>query len=300
MRNRSQPVINWITAYQADLISGRAVAGEYVKKIYTRLTDGISDGTYIYDGRKANKAIDFIEAFCRHCEGRSDLIRLELWQKALLSAIFGIVEPDGRRVFREVFIVIGRKNGKTLLAAAITAYMAYADGEYGAKIYVLAPKMDQSRILFDNFRQMIDKDGELKQSARKRRLDMYIDATNTAIMALAFNARKSDGFNPQLVINDELAGWPAAKGQLQMEVMKSALGARRQPLILSISTAGYINDGPYDELWARGMSIINGESEERRLLPVLYTIDDITKWDHLDEIRKANLPVLGGLFLLGY
>ena len=283
---------NWIQAYYGALTSGAALAGQYVLKIYKRLLDGISSETYIFDAQKANRAITFIETFCRHCEGRNDLLILELWQKALISAIFGIVEKDGRRVFREVFIVVGRKNGKTLLAAAITAYMAFADGEYGAKIYCLAPKMDQSRILFDNFRQMIEKDSDMSSMAKKRRLDMYIESTNSAIMPLAFNARKSDGFNPQLVINDELSSWPANLGLLQMEVMKSALGARRQPLILSISTAGYINDGAYDVLWTRGVSIINGDSEERRYLPIFYTIDDVTQWDSIEEIKKAN-PNIG-------
>ena len=135
------------------------------------------------------------------------MLKLELWKKALVSAIFGIVDADGLRVWREVFAVIGRKNGKTLFASAIIACMAYLDGEYGAKIYCLAPKLEQANIVYDNFYQMLKKEPELAALSKKRRSDIYIDESNTAIKPLAFNAKKSDGFNPHLVVNDEVASW---------------------------------------------------------------------------------------------
>ena len=109
---------------------------------------------------------------------------------------------------------------------------------------------------------------------------------------LAFNAKKSDGFNPHLTVCDEIASWPAEQGLKQYEVMKSALGARKQPMILSISTAGYVNDGPYDELMKRATAVLLGSSEERRLLPILYIIDDPSKWDDLEELKKSN-PNMG-------
>ena len=217
---------------------------------------------------------------------------MELWQKAAVSLIFGIVDEDNVRIFREVFIVIGRKNGKTLFASAVIAYMAYLDGEYGAKIYCLAPKLEQANIVYDNFFQMIKKEPELSELAKKRRSDIYIEESNTAIKPLAFNAKKSDGFNPHLVVNDEVASWRGDGGLKQYEVMKSALGARRQPLILSISTAGYENDGIFDELMARSTAFLKGGSKERRLLPLLYMIDDVEKWNDLEELKKAN-PNMG-------
>ena len=220
---------------------------------------------YFYDARKAERAIRFIEEFCHHCEGRDDLIRLELWQKAMVAVIFGIVDADGFRIWREVFIVIGRKNGKTLLAAAMIAYLAYIDGEYGAKIYCLAPKLDQAMIVYDNFYQMILKEPELSDVTKKRRSDIYIAETNTAIKPLAFSAKKSDGFNPHAVINDELGSWVGDAGLKQYDVMKSAQGARRQPLIISITTAGYVHDGIYDELLTRSTAFLKGHSAESRL-----------------------------------
>lgn len=286
------PFANYIQEYHHRIQTGEIVAGEWIKLLYDKVTAGLRDGLYFFDDRRASNAIRFIETFCHHCEGRDDLITLELWQKASISIIFGIVDEDGLRIWREVFFVMGRKNGKSLLASAIIAYMVYLDGEYGAKVYCLAPKLEQAAIVYDNFCRMIEREPELEELARKRRSDIYLESTNTVVRPLAFNAKKSDGFNPHLTVCDEIASWPAEQGLKQYEVMKSALGARRQPLILSISTAGYVNDGPYDELMKRATAVLQGSSEERRLLPILYMIDDPKKWDDIDELKKAN-PNMG-------
>jgi len=139
---------------------------------------------------------------------------------------------------------------------------------------------------------MVLKEPELSDITKKRRSDIYVAETNTAVKALAFSAKKSDGFNPHGVINDELASWVGDGGLKQYEVMKSALGARLQPLILSFTTAGYIHDGIYDELMKRSTAFLKGNSRERRLLPILYTIDDPGKWRDLNELKKAN-PNMG-------
>ena len=220
------------------------------------------------------------------------MIALELWQKSTVCLMFGIVDEDGLRIFREVFLVMGRKNGKSLFASACIAYMDYLDGEYGAKIYCLAPKLEQAAIVYENFYRMIAQEPELAALAKKRRSDIYIEETNSSVKPLAFNAKKSDGFNPHMTVCDEIASWPAEQGLKQYEVMKSALGARKQPMILSISTAGYVNDGPYDELLTRSTAVLLGNSEERRLLPILYMVDDPKKWDDIEELKKAN-PNMG-------
>ncbi len=279
---------NYIYEYYDAIESGKIKVGRWIKLLYAYIVNGLQTGAFFFEAKKANKAIRFIENFCHHCEGRSDLLKLELWQKACVSVIFGIVEADKTRVFREVFIVIGRKNGKTLFASAIIAYMSYLDGEYGAKTYCLAPKLEQANIVYDNFYQMILKEPELSEISRKRRSDIYVEESNTVIKPLAFNAKKSDGFNPHLVVNDEVASWRGDGGLKQYEVMKSALGARRQPLILSISTAGYENDGIFDELMKRSTAFLKGNSKERRLCPFIYMIDDVDKWNDLSELEKAN------------
>lgn len=288
------PYSNYIFEYADAIKAGCVVVGEWVRLIYEILVEGLNSGKWHFDSKKANKAIRFIENFCHHSEGRSDLLKLELWQKAIVSAIFGIVGRDGLRQFREIFIIVARKNGKTLFAAAIIAYMAYLDGEYGAKIYCLAPKLEQADLVYDAFYQIVQADEELGDPAftKKRRSDIYVKEFNTSIKRLAFNSKKSDGFNPHLAVCDEIEAWPGEQGLKQYEVMKSALGARKQPLILSISTAGYLNDGIYDELMKRATAFLKGSSEEMRLLPFLYTIDDMQKWDDMEELKKAN-PNLG-------
>ena len=286
------PFANPIQEYYHRMKAGEIVVGKWILLMYEKITAGLRDGLYFFDDRKANRAIAFVENFCHHCEGRNDLIKLELWQKATVSVIFGIVDENGLRVFREVFLVMGRKNGKSLLASAIIAYVKYLDGEYGAKIYCLAPKLEQAAIVYDNFHKMVMAEPELAELVTKRRSDIYMETTNSVTKPLAFNAKKSDGFNPHLVVCDEIASWPAEQGLKQYEVMKSALGARKQPLILSISTAGYVNDGIYDELMMRATGVLLGTSEERRLCPLLYMIDDIEKWDDIEELKKAN-PNMG-------
>ncbi len=288
----SAPFASYIHEYHHKMQTGEVVVGKWIKLLYDQIVNGLRDGLFYFDGKKANKAIEFIETFCRHCEGRNDYITLELWQKATVCLMFGIVDEDGLRQFREVFMVMGRKNGKSLFASACIAYMAYLDGEYGVKIYCLAPKLEQAAIVYDNFYKMIHQEPELDTLAQKRRSDIHLESTNTAIKPLAFNAKKSDGFNPHMAVCVEIASWPAEQGLKQYEVMKSALGARKQPMILSISTAGYVNDGPYDELMMRSTAVLMGTSEERRLLPILYIIDDVEKWDDIEELKKSN-PNMG-------
>lgn len=280
---------NWIFKYHEAIQKKEVIVGVWVRLCFEILTTGLLNGEWEFNEKKANKAIKFIENFCHHSEGRSDLLHLELWQKAIVSAIFGIMDKTtGYRQFREVFIIVARKNGKTLFAAAIAAYMTYVDGEYGAKVYFLAPKLDQADLVYDAFYQIVQSDDELDSITKKRRSDIYIKAFNTSVKKIAFNSKKSDGFNPQLVVNDEMEAWPGDQGLKQYEVMTSALGARKQPLIISIATAGYVNDGIFDELFKRATAFLKGNSREKRLLPFIYMIDDIEKWDSIEELKKSN------------
>lgn len=285
-------MVNPIFAYQEAIESGVETVGYWIRLFYSLLVRGLLEGRYVYNAKKANKAIRFIENFCHHCEGRDDLLKLEPWQKALVATIFGVMDLTGRRQFREIFIVVARKNGKSLLAAAIIAYCLVCDGEYGAKIYCVAPKLAQADLIYSAFWQMVKKEPELAAMIRPRKSDYYLEATNSSVMKIAFNSKKSDGFNPHLTACDEIASWPGERGLKQYEVMTSAVGAREQPLTLSISTAGYENEGIYDELMKRSTRFLLGNSQETRLAPFLYIIDDRKKWDDMEELRKSN-PNLG-------
>lgn len=286
--------MNDLLSYYQGIKDGTYMVGKWIVLLYNLIITGLENEAFFYNQKSANKAIRFIEGFCRHHEGAlaPQHIRLEPWEKALVSVLFGIVDSSNLRQWREAFIVIARKQGKTILAAAISAYCAYLDGEYGGRVYFAAPKLDQANLCYDALFQMIQKEPELSALAKKRRSDIYLPASNTTIKSIAFSAKKSDGLNISLGVADEVASWQGDQGLKFYEVLKSSMGARRQPLLISISSAGYINDGIYDELMKRATRVLLGDSKEKRFLPVLYMIDNPEKWNDITELQKSN-PNLG-------
>lgn len=285
---------NFILEYWQKIKEGSEVVGRWVFLLYELIVARIEDGTYIFDQKKANRAIKFIETFCRHNKGKlaPRVLKLELWEKAFISTLYGIVDENGKRWFREVALFVGRKCGKTLIAAAIMTYEAFVDGEFGSEIYCIAPKLDQSDLVFSAFEFTKDKNPDLAKRARKRKNDYIIDRTNTTIKKIAFSEKKADGYNPMLTVADEMSSWPSLRGLKQYEVMTSGTGSREEPITLSISSGGYVNDGVYDELFKRGTAFLLGHSREKHLLPVFYIIDDKNKWDDINELRKS-LPNMG-------
>ena len=285
---------NWILRYYQMIRDGSVTTGRWINLLYDRIIQDLEAKEYFFDQKKANRVIGFFEKFTHHSKGSlaPRLVKLEPWQKALLSCAFGLVDGNGARHYREILVQMGRKCGKSLLASGVGEYMAYADGEYGADVYMLAPKLDQADIVFNDFWQSISAEPDLMKMTKKRKMDIYIEQTNTSIKKVPFADKKSDGFNPHLSICDEIAAWPGENGIKQYEVMTSALGSREQPMIFSITTANYINGGIYDELYRRATSFLLGNSKEKRLLPFLYQIDDVEKWNDLSELQKS-IPNLG-------
>ena len=305
---------NFIYAYYQQIKDGSVTVGKWVQKVYEYIVTGLQNKDFFFDQKKANHAITWIESHCFHTEGELAPGRLELvlWQKAFLSIMFGVVDSDGNRQFRECLLIVGRKNGKTLFAASIMDYVWHNDG-FGARCYNVAPKLDQAELAYNSVWTMVTLDPEyqakfaesrvLDSSRRKmnpddptmekhRMTDLFIPGTNSTVKKIAFNARKSDGLNPSMVLADELGSWFGEQGLKQYEVLKSGMGARKQAILLSITTAGYVNDGIYDELLKRSTRFLNGDSKEKRLLPMLYMIDDVEKWNDINELRKSN-PNLG-------
>ena len=314
MKKKKKNEDNAILSYYQRITDGSETVGRWVKLIYEYLVHGLDEKLFFWDQKKANAAIDWIEGHCFHTEGPKapSSLSLELWQRAMISAIFGIVDENGARQFRECVLVVGRKNGKSLLAAAIANYTFRVDGGFGTKVYCIAPKLEQADIIYNDIWAMITLDpewqkmkeicSELDRHERKknddsmlpkhRQSDLSISGTNSTVKKIAFSAKKSDGFNPSLAICDEVAAWEGDKGLKQYEVLKSGMGARPEGLLLSCTTSGYINDSIYDELIKRSTRFLLGDSKERRLLPLLYMIDDIEQWNNINELRKAN-PNLG-------
>lgn len=284
---------NYIYEYYQQITSGQTVVGRWVLLWYEIIIKGLENKSFFYDAKKAQRAIKFIENFVHHHEGAlaPQLVKLELWQKATLSIIFGIVDAEGLRQFREVVLVVARKNGKTLFAAGVAEYMTFLD-DYGGRIYFCAPKLEQANLCFEAFNQSIRQEPELAELAKKRRTDVYVEDNNTTAKPLAFSAKKSDGLNVSLCVADEISSWQGDAGLKFYEVIKSSFGARKQPLLFSISTAGYQNESIYDELIKRGTRVLLGDSKETRLAPFFYMIDDVARWNDINELRKSN-PNLG-------
>lgn len=285
---------NYILEYYQKINDGTITAGNYIKILYKIIVNGLENKSFYFDSKKANRAVRFIEIFCHHSKGplAPGLIKLELWQKAMISCIFGIVNEQGKRQFREIFILVGRKCGKSLLASGIMEVIAYIDDGYGNDIYCLAPKLDQTEIVFNNFFNSVKMEPDLESKTQKRKSDIYIEESNTSVKKIAFDEKKSDGFNPQLTICDEIAAWVGEGGIKQYNVMTSALGSRDEPLVVSITTANYVNGGIYDDLFKRATAFLLGNSKEKTFIPFLYMIDDLEKWNDINELYKS-LPNLG-------
>ena len=305
---------NWIYAYYQGIKNGTYTVGQWIELVYARIIAGLEANEYQFDQKKANAAIEWIETHCFHTEGplAPGPLKLAVWQKAMLSCIYGLVDEEGHRQFREVVLLVARKSGKTKLASSIAAYTWRLDGGFGSRVFCVAPKLDQADLVYNDVWTMTQLDPEwqeLKEElsvrdahnkkilddsmlARHRQSDLSIPGTNSTVKKIAFSAKKSDGFNPSLAICDEVAAWAGDQGLKQYEVMKSGMGARPEGILLSCTTSGYISDGIFDELIKRSTRFLLGDSKERKLLPFLYMIDDIEKWNDINELRKSN-PNLG-------
>jgi phage terminase large subunit-like protein len=309
---------NYILAYYQAIKSGRETAGKWIHAIYEYIIKGLQEKAFYFDVKKANTAVEWIENNCFHTEGplAPGPFHLELWEKAFISCLYGIVNENGLRLPREVLLVVGRKNGKSQLAACIAKYEWFQYGGYGAKIYTIAPKLDQADIIYNNIWQQVVIDPSYKaqqkqldelrgqrtatqrakriieEMPRHRMSDLYLPSNNGTVKKIAFSAKKSDGFNPSFCVCDEVAAWEGDQGLKQYEVLKSGMGARPEGLLLSCTTSGYINDSIFDELMKRATRFLMGDSKETKFFPFIYMIDDVEKWNDINELRKSN-PNLG-------
>lgn len=306
---------NYIYAYYQRICDGSVVVGNWIRMVYEYIIRGLENREIFFDQKKANKAIEWIEKHCFHVEGElaPGPFVMELWQKAIVSCIFGIVDASGKRQWREVLLVVARKNGKSIFASAIANYVLQVDGGFGCRVYNIAPKLEQADIIYGNAWTMMTVDPEYRAKKeriekmraqthsrvnddptmpKKRVSDIFLPETNSTMKKIAFSAKKSDGYNPSLAICDEIASWSGEQGLRQYEVLKSGMGARPEGMMLSCTTSGYINDSIYDELIKRSTRFLLGDSKEKRLLPFLYMIDDPDKWNDINELRKSN-PNLG-------
>lgn len=285
--------MNWIKAYADKIEAGEIVTSKRVRKVYARLVyDMDNPGKYRFDEAKANRPIEFIERFCKHSKGEwaGQPVRLELFQKAFISALFGFVDSEtGLRKYREAFFMVARKNGKSTMLAGIALYLLLADGEAGAEIYSVATKKDQAKIIFDETCNMVAQSPYLRKHIRKRKSDLYFPAAMSKIQALGKNSDTLDGLNGSGIIIDELHG---IKDRNLYEVMKQSQSARRQPLLVMITTAGTVRECIFDDMYEYAGKVVDGVINDPTFLPIIYELDAKAEWTDPAAWFKAN-PGLG-------
>lgn len=281
--------MNYIKEYINQIDEGKIVVGEKVKKIYKRLLKESDDKSlpFYFDEETGNRPIEFIETFCKQAEGEiGKPIKLELFQKAYIQALFGFIYRDtGLRRFNETMFLVGRKNGKTTMLSAIALYMMIADGEGSAECYSVATKKDQASKAFKSACAMRAQSPEIRAIINKRRTDMYMPSTFSSFEPLSSDSDTLDGLNSHLVIIDELH---AIKDRNLYDVMKQSTSSRRQPLVVMITTAGYVRECIFDEIYNYANNVLNGTAKNDSFLPVLYELDKTEEWKDIKCWAKAN------------
>lgn len=286
---------NWINLNRKN----RRRTPKKVHKVYNELVRIINDpkSEWEYDPAKGNHAIEFIENFCRHSKGSmgGKPFILELWQKALIAATFGMVHKiDGTRKYQEVMLVVGRKNGKSTLAAAVGLYLQMADGEPGAEIYAVATKRDQARIIWLEAKRMVQKSPTLRKRMKTLVAEINSDFNDSFFRPLGRDSDTLDGLNVHGALLDEIHAW---KDVNLYDVVVDGTTAREEPLVFITTTAGTVRESVFDIKYDEAERVINGFEDpdgykNERFLPIIYELDDRKKWQIKDYWYQPN-PGLG-------
>ena len=287
--------MNYVLEYWDAIKTGKIVTSRRVRAVYERLAREIrrprKNSPYYFDEEVGERPILFAEKFCKQSQGVIGApLKLELFQKAYIQALFGFLEKEtGYRRFRETMFLVGRKNGKSTLLAAIALYMLIADYEGAAEVYSVATKKDQAKKVLTEAINMVKQSPELRAVLKKRRNDLYFPATASIFEALASDSNTLDGLNSHAVIIDELH---AIKDRNLYEVMKQSTSSRRQPLVVMITTSGTVRESVYDSIYELACRIADGELNDPTFLPILYELDSREEWLNPTKWQKAN-PGLG-------
>jgi phage terminase large subunit-like protein len=302
-RRRMQPPApaDPVTQYALDVVAGRQLAGTLVRKAAERHLQDLATGAQrglTWDVRAATRAIDFVQML-RHYKGewgprpghpRGDLIALEPWQNFLLGAAFGWKRADGTRRFRSIYLEVAKKNGKTLLAAAIGILLAFFDNEPGAEVYSVATKRDQAKLSWSDAKKMVERNPELARRLETLALTLTDLKTASFFRPLGRDADSDQGINVHGAIVDELH---VLEDRDTIDNIETATSARRQPMVIKITTAG-VKKAESVWLQERGdaEAVVTGRATDDSMLVLIYTLDEGD--DPFDEAvwPKAN-PNLG-------
>jgi len=273
--------------YFGAILDGKIVACDKMKRISEILIERyLAPDEFHFDADIASRHTKFIETFCKVPSGNVGApLKLELFQKARLQAIYGFVDDNDLRQYNEALIIEGRKNGKTTETAAVEIDLLVDDKEGSPAIYNVATMLDQAKLGFNAAVKMVKQSPMLSANIRKRAADLYFDGNMGFIKALASNSNSMDGLDAHGAVIDELA---AIKNRDIYDLIKQAMGARRQPLLFCITTNGYVREGIFDSQYKYASEVLNGTIKNPRFLPFIYELDSVDEWDDENCWIKAN------------
>lgn len=273
--------------YFGGILDGKIVACDKMKRISEILIDRyLAPDEFHFDGSIAKHHTDFIERFCKQPSGNlGEPLRLQLFQKARLQALFGFVDDNNLRQYNECLIIEGRKNGKTTETSAVALDLLMNDGEGSPQIYNLATMLDQAKLGFTATYKMVVQSPQLSPLVKKRVADLYFSKNMGFIKALASNSNSLDGLDTHAATIDELS---AIKDRDLYDLIKQSMGARKQPLLFCISTNGYVREGIFDAQYEYATNVLNGIAKNPRFLPFIYELDNPDEWADENAWIKAN------------
>lgn len=291
---------NPIREYWERIQSGKEIVSAKIEKTYRKLVfdlDHPNESEFFYDPKRANRILEFAENFCKHSKGKfgGKPVRLELWEKAMLAAIFGFVDIEGNRKYREAILIVGKKNGKSLLASIVGLYMLTADGEPGPEVYAVATKRDQAKIIWQEAKRMVRKSPALDKRVRSLVGELDADFCDGVFKPLASDSNTLDGLNIHCGLMDEIHQWQS--GRALYDIIADGVTAREQPLIFITTTAGTVREDIYDQKYDEAKRVIDGYFDpngykDERLIAFVYELDKREEWMDEKCWKKAN-PGLG-------
>ncbi len=290
---------NPILGYWEQIESGKEVVSEKVRRTYQKVVADLTDNAseYYYSPKRANHVIEFIENYCKHSKGKmgGQPVILELWEKALLATVFGFIDITGCRKYREAVLIVGKKNGKSLIASAVGLYLLAGDNEPGPEVYAVATKRDQAKIIWSEAKRMVKKSPALRKRIKPLVAELVSDFNDGIYKPLASDSDTLDGLNVHGVLMDEIHQWK--QGKALYDIMADGTTAREQPLVFITSTAGTIREDIYDQKYEEAERVINGYFDENgykdeHFIAFIYELDNRKEWIDPACWKKAN-PGLG-------
>jgi phage terminase large subunit-like protein len=245
-----------------------------------------------FDEKAAQKACDFFPRYLTHVKGKlaGKPFQLKSWQKAIIANIFGWKRADGTRRYREVFIFVPRKNGKSLLSAGIILCAMFLDKEPGAELYSAAADRDQARLVFEMAKAMVLNNPSLASRANVFKFSITLKSDETtSYKAISSDAHTKHGYNTHLAVIDELH---ALADRELVDVLTTSTGARSQPLIVHVTTSDFERKSICNEKHDYAKKVRDGIRSESTFLPVIYEASNDADWKDPLVWHTAN-PNLG-------